>query len=198
MDRYHQVRDILLPILVFFGLVLYRQVTQMRKARHLKEIAPLINGEVSIRPFSSPKIKGTHMGMPFQISFTHPGKGTRGLLEVTFGYPCPFTLEIRPRGLTPRLAELLSRGTFIETGDEQIDETYVIKAGSHPEKAAHYLRNTVNQELIKHAIDLEIAMIRYSEKGITLAKPGSYLEGNLTSDELARYLAFAARLGERF
>lgn len=198
MDLFDRWRDVLLPLLVFGGLLLYRQIVQTRKARRLKDIAPLLNAEAVIRPFSSPKIRGTHMGMPFEIVFVPPGRSAGGMLVLTFSYPCPFSLEVRPRGAAPRLADLLSRGTHIESGNEHFDSQFALKAEKDPEKASHYVMNAHNQELLRKAFEQGIALVRYSERGITLLKPGSYLREDLSGDELADYLTCAARLGERF
>jgi hypothetical protein len=199
MEFFNQWREILLPLLIFLALLIFRHISQMVKARHLKDVAALLNGEVVIRPFSPPKIKGTYMGMQFQIVFTPEGRGSPGMLVVTFEYPCPFAMEIHQKGQMPHLGELLSRGRVVQSGEEDFDEQFLLRVEKDIEKAEHYLNNKSNREMVKEAFKRGYVSVKYSERGITLSKPGRFLQAaGVTSEELSSHLAFAARLGERF
>jgi len=138
------------------------------------------------------------MGMPFQIVFVPEGRASSGMLLVTFEYPCPFAMQVNPVGAMPHIGDLFSRGKTIQIGDEGSDDRFLIRVESEPEKAEHYAMNKANQETLKKAFQQGFVSVRYSAKGITLSRPGRFLQGGVTSEELLNYLAFAARLGERF
>lgn len=198
MESFNQWREFFLPLFVFLVLLVIKQFSQMFKARQLKDIAPLLNGEVVIRPFSPPRIKGMHMGMPFQIIFMPEGRGSSGMVVVTFEYPCPFAMEVRPKGAIPHLGDLLSRGKVVQSGDEAFDAQYMLRVDKDPQKAEHYVMNKANRDMLAQAFQMGFVSVRYSERGITLSRPGKVLRGEgVSSEELSSHLAFAARLGER-
>ena len=189
--------EFLLPIILFGVLFLLRYVSQFVKSRRLKEIAPYINGEAVNWPFSSPRIRGTYMGVPYQMIFVPSGRNSPGRIQIKFSFSFPFGLEIRRPGALQGLEQIFQKGRPIETGDEVFDEAVVAKAGSEREKAEVYLNNPVNRESILRVLNEGFENLRFSEKELILTKQGDFLGGGLTPEGALRDLSLAASLMQR-
>jgi hypothetical protein len=189
--------EFLFPIIIFVGLFLLRYISQFIKAKKLKEIAPYINGVAVIWPFSPPRIRGTYMGIPYEMSFLPAGRNSPGQMQIKLGFSFPFALEVRRQGVMQGLEQLFQRGKPIETGDEAFDEAVVARADREREKAELYLDNPVNRESILEVLQEGFENIRFTEKEMILAKPGDFLKGDLTPELALRDLSLAARLMQR-
>ena len=187
----------LLPLIIFFGLFLMRYVSQFVKARRLKEIAPYLNAEAVIWPFSPPRIRGTYMGIPYQMIFFAPGRNSPGRMQIKLSFSFPFGLEIRGSGAVQGLEQLFQRGMPIETGDEAFDQAVVTRADRERDKAELYLDNPVNRESILEIFKEGFVNVRFTEKELILTRPGDFLGEELTSEDSLRDLALAARLTQR-
>jgi hypothetical protein len=187
----------LLPLIIFVGLFLLRYVSQFVKARRLKEIAPYLNAEAVIWPFSPPRIRGMYMGIPFQIIFFAAGRNSPGRMQIKLSFSFPFVLEIRGPGAVQGLEQLFQRGMPIETGDEAFDQAVVARADGERDKAELYLDNPVNRESILEIFKEGFGNVRFTEKELILTRPGDFLGEELTSENSLRDLALAARLTQR-
>ncbi len=189
--------EFLLPLVVFVGLFLLRYVSQFVKARQLKEIAPYINGEAVVRPFSNPRIRGIYMGTPYQMIFLPAGRNTPGGLQIKLAFSFSFGLEIRRPGPVQGLEQLFQRGGRIETGDEAFDEAVIARAGRDREKAELYLDNPVNREAILEILDEGFEDVRFTDKELILTKRGDFLSGDMNPERALHDLELAARLMQR-
>ena len=189
--------EILLPLIIFLGLFLLRYVSQFVKARRLKEIAPYLNGEAVIWPFSPPRIRGTYMGIPFQIVFMAAGRNSPGRMQIKLSFSFPFGLEVRRHGAIQGLEQLFQRGNPIETGDEAFDEAVVARADRERDKAELYLDNPVNRESILEVLNGGFENVRFTEKELILSRQGDFLGEEFTPEHALRDLALAARLMQR-
>ncbi len=189
--------ELLLPLLIFVGLFLLRYVTQFVKAKRLKEIAPYINGQAVVWPFSSPKIRGTYMGIPYQMVFLPAGRNSPGRMQIKLSFSFPFELEVRRPGAMPGLEQLFQRGKLIETGDEAFDEAVLARADREPDKAELFLDNPVNRESVVEVLDAGFENVRFTEKELVLARQGDFLGDDLTPESALADLALAARLMQR-
>ena len=187
----------LLPLIIFLGLFLLRYVSQFVKARRLKEIAPYLNAEAVIWPFSPPRIRGTYMGIPFQIIFFAAGRNSPGRMQMKLSFSFPFGLEVRGPGAMQGLEQLFQRGKPIETGDEAFDEAVVARADRERDKAELYLDNPVNRESILEILREGFENVRFTDKELILTRQGDFLGEELTSEHTLRDLALAARLMQR-
>jgi len=187
----------LLPLIIFLGLFLLRYVSQFVKARRLKEIAPYLNAEAVIWPFSPPRIRGTYMGVPFQIIFFAAGRNSPGRMQIKLSFSFPFGLEIRGSGAMQGLEQLFQRGRPLETGDEAFDQAVVARAEGERDKAELYLDNPVNRESIREILKEGFGNLRFTDKELILTRPGDFLGEELTSENSLRDLALAARLMQR-
>ena len=189
--------ELLLPLIIFGALFLLRYVSQFLKARSLKEIAPYINGVAVIWPFSPPRIKGTYMGIPYQMIFLAGGRNSPGRMQLKLAFSFPFVLDVRGRGAMQGLEQLFQRGKPIETGEEAFDESVVARADKEREKAELYLDNPVNRESLLEILRAGFENIRFTEKELVLTKQGDFLKGNLTPEHALHDLSLAARLMQR-
>ncbi len=189
--------EFLLPLIVFIGLFVLRYVSQFVKARQLKDIAPYINGEAVVRPFSNPRIRGIYMGTPFQLIFLPTGRNTPGGLQLKLAFAFPFGLEIRRPGVTQGLEQLFQRGGRIETGDDTFDEAVIARAGRDRDKAELYLDNPVNREAILAILDEGFEEVRFTERELLLMKRGDFLSGGMSPERALHDLELAARLMQR-
>ncbi len=186
--------NLLLPLIVFVGIFLFRYLTQFAKARKLKEIAPYLNGEAVIRPFFPPRIRGTYMGMPFELVFLPAGRGTPARLQLRMEFAFPFVMEIRRRGTLQGLEQLFLRGKEIETGDEAFDASLVTRVDKDPDKARVYLDNPANREGILEVFREGFDTIRFTPQQLLLTRQGDFLVTGLSQEQALRDLALGARL----
>ncbi len=189
--------EFLLPLIVFAVLFLLRYVSQFVKAKQLKEIAPYINGEAVVWPFSNPRIRGTYMGTPYQMIFLPAGRNAPGGLQLKLSFLFSFALEIRKATAVQGLEQLFQRGGRIETGDEAFDEAVIARAGRDPEKAELYLDNPVNREAILEILEEGFEDVRFTEKELILTKRGDFLSGDMSPERALHDLDLAARLMQR-
>lgn len=189
--------QILLPLIIFLGLFLLRYVSQFFKAGRLKEIAPYLNGEAVIWPFSPPKIRGTYMGIPFQIIFMAAGRSSPGRMVIKLSFAFPFEMEVRGHGAMQGLEQLFQSGKPIETGDEGFDEAVLVRANRAHDKAELFLDNPVNRESILEVFREGFENIRFTEEELILSRRGDFLGGELTAEHSLRDLALATRLMQR-
>jgi hypothetical protein len=189
--------ELLLPLIIFAGLFLLRYVTQFVKAKRLKEIAPYINGVAVVRPFSSPRIRGTYMGIPYQMIFLPAGRNSPGRMQIKLSFSFPFTLEIRRPGAMQGLEQLFQRGKPVETGDEAFDEAVLARADSERDKAELFLDNPVNRRSIMEVLDAGFENVHFTEKELSLSRQGDFLGEDLTPEQVLGDLALAARLMQR-
>jgi hypothetical protein len=187
----------LLPLIIFLGLFLLRYVSQFVKARRLKEIAPYLNAEAVIRPFSPPRIRGTYMGTAFQIVFFAAGRNTPGRMQIKLSFSFPFGLEVRGPAAMQGLEQLFQRGRPIETGDEAFDEAVVARADVARDKAELYLDNPVNRESILEILKEGFENVRFTDKELILTRQGDFLGEELTPEHALGDLALATRLMQR-
>lgn len=189
--------ELLMPLIIFAGLFLLRYVSQFVKAKRLKEIAPYINGVAVVRPFSAPRIKGTYMGVPYQMIFIPSGRNSPGRMQVKLGFPFAFGLEVRKAGAAQGLEQFFQRGKRVETGDEAFDESVDARTDREREKAGLYLDNPVNREAVVAALGAGFENVRFTEKELILTRQGDFLKGDLTPEQALNDLALAARLMQR-
>ena len=189
--------EFLFPLIIFVGLFLLRYVAQFVKAKKLKEIAPYINGVAVVWPFSPPRIRGTYMGIPYQMIFLAAGRNSPGQMQIKLVFSFPFGLEVRRQGVMQGLEQIFQRGRPIETGDEAFDESIVARADKEREKAELYLDNPVNRQTILEVFEGGFENIRFTEKELTVTKPGDFLKGDLNPELVLRDLSLAARLMQR-
>jgi len=189
--------EFLLPLIIFVGLFLLRYVSQFVKARRLKEIAPYLNAEAVIRPFSPPRIRGTYMGIPFQIIFFAAGRNSPGRMQIKLSFSFPFRLEVRGPGAMQGLEQLFQRGRPIETGDEAFDKAVVARADLERDKAELFLDNPVNREAILEFLKEGFENVRFTDKELILTRLGDFLGGELTQEHALGDLALATRLMQR-
>ncbi len=185
----------LFPLLILLGLYIFRQVRTFAKAKHLKEIAPLINGALVIRPFSAPRIQGNYMGMPYRISFYGAGRATPGRMQIQIDYTGLFTANLTPRAQQKGLEEIFSRGKGLATGDESFDNAVLVRAEREPEKAGLYLDNPINRKGVLTLFESGFVSIRFFEKGVLLTKLGDFLgKGSSGGDRVVGDLELAYKL----
>lgn len=189
--------EFLLPLIIFGGLFLLRYISQFVKAKRLKEIAPYINGVAVIWPFSPPRIKGTYMGVPYQMIFLAGGRNSPGRMQIKLTFSFPFVLDIRARGGMQGLEQLFQRGKPIETGEEAFDESVVARADKEREKAELYLDNPVNRESILGILKEGFENVRFTDKELVLTKQGDFLRGEFTPEQALHDLSLAGRLMQR-
>ncbi len=189
--------ELLMPLIIFAGLFLLRYVSQFVKAKRLKEIAPYINGVAVVWPFSAPRIKGTYMGVPYQMIFIPSGRNSPGRMQIKLGFPFPFGLEVRKAGSAQGLEQFFQRGKRIETGDEAFDESVDARTDREREKAGLYLDNPMNREAVLAALGAGFEDVRFTEKELILTRQGDFLKGDLNPEQALNDLAMAARLMQR-
>jgi len=189
--------EFLFPLIIFVGLFLLRYISQFVKAKKLKEIAPYINGVAVVWPFSPPRIRGTYMGIPYQMIFLPAGRNSPGQMQIKLDFSFPFGLEVRRQGVVQGLEQLFQRGKPMETGDEAFDEAVVARGDREREKAELYLDNPVNRETILEVFQDGFENIRFTEKELILTKPGDFLKGDLNPELALRDLSLASRLMQR-
>ncbi len=189
--------ELLLPLIIFAGLFLLRYASQFVKARRLKEIAPYINGVAVIWPFSPPRIRGTYMGVAYQIIFLPAGRSSPGRLQIKFAFPFSFVLDVRRAGVTQGLEQLFQRGRVVETGDEAFDESVVARADREREKAELYLDNPVNRETILQVLEGGFDNVRFTDRELILTRQGDFLGEGLSQQSVLSDLSLAAGLMQR-
>ena len=189
--------ELLLPLVILAGLFLLRYVSQFVKARRLKEIAPYLNGVAVIWPFSPPRIRGTYMGVTYQMIFLPSGRSSPGRLQIKFEFPFSFALDVRRTGAMQGLEQLFQRGRRIETGDETFDEAVVARADRDREKAELYLDNPVNRQLLLGVLEEGFQEVRFTEKELILTRQGDFLGTGLTRESVLHDLSLAAGLMQR-
>lgn len=189
--------QLILPLLVFAGLFLFRYVTLFARGRGLREIAPHLNAEAVLWPFVPPRIRGNYTGVPFQMVFLPAGRGSTGRMQIRLSFSFPFGMEVRPRGAMQGLELLLVRGRTLETGDEAFDEAVHARADKEKEKAELYLDNPVNRDTLLLVFREGFELVRFTPRELVLTKPGDFLGGNLTPEGALHDLAMAARLMQR-
>jgi hypothetical protein len=189
--------ELLFPLIIFAGLFLLRYISQFVRAKRLKEIAPYLNGVAVIWPFSPPRIKGTYMGIPYQMIFFPAGRNSPGRMEIKLVFPFPFGMEVRKRGGIQGLGQLFQRGKPIETGDDAFDEAVDARADKELEKAELYLDNPVNREAILEVLQHGFENLRFAEDRLSLTKSGDFLKGDLNPEQALQDLSLAARLMQR-
>lgn len=189
--------ELLLPLIIFVALFLLRYVSQFVKAKSLKEVAPFINGVAVIWPFSPPRIKGTYMGIPYQMIFLAGGRSSPGRMQIKLTFPFPFVMDVRGRGAMQGLEQLFQRGKPIETGEEGFDQSVIARADKEREKAELYLDNPVNRESILDILRAGFETVRFTEKELVLTKQGDFLKGDFTPELALHDLSLAARLMQR-
>ncbi|MEW6441557.1 MAG: hypothetical protein AB1640_11545 [bacterium] len=197
-EGYKDWLEILLPLGIFLGLFLFRYAALFFKARQLREVAPLINGEVVLRPFFPPRIRGTYMGVPYQMSFLAESRTAPGRLQVRLDYPCPFDMEVRARGRMQGIADLLAARKGYETGEEEFDSHVLVRIDKGKENAEVFLNNPANREAILAALQDGFTSVRTSSDGITLTRNGNFLTGPFTPDQALHNLSMAGRFTHRF
>jgi len=187
--------ELAFPLLILVGLYLFRQIKTYTTSKHLKEIAPLINGQMVIRPFTAPRIQGNYMGMPYRISFHAASRGTPGRMQIRIDYLGLFAATLTPKGRQPGLEEIFSRGKILDTGEDAFSSAVLVKAEREREKAMLYLDNQLNREGILALFESGFVSIRFFEKGILLIKPGDFLGKDPTvMDRIVGDLDLAYRL----
>jgi hypothetical protein len=189
--------ELLMPLIIFAGLFLLRYVSQFVKAKRLKEIAPYINGEAVVWPFSAPRIKGAYMGVAYQMIFIPSGRNSPGRMQIKLGFPFPFGLEVRKAGAAQGLEQFFQRGKRIETGDEAFDASVDARADREREKAGLYLDNPVNREAVLAVLGGGFEDVRFTEKELVLTRQGDFLKGDLNAEQALNDLALASRLMQR-
>jgi len=187
--------EVLFPLLLFLGIYLFRPIKHYAKAGKLKEIAPFLNGRVITRPFSMPRIEGSYMGIPYRITFSPPGRGSPGKMQIQIEYPGFFGLTLTPRSRSSGLEEIFQKGRLLSTNEEGFNKAVVAKADREREKAMLFLESQSNRAKILNIFQAGFALIRITEKGVTLVRPGDFLTGTpLTPDQAVEDLTLACRL----
>lgn len=195
MKDWREWTELLFPLLIFGAIYLYRHIRQFSKAKRLREVAPYINGDVVLRPFVSPRLKGAYMGLPFQMVFLSASRGSPERMQLKLTFACHFSMEIIPRGRRPGLEELFLKGKAVDTGDEAFDNAVLIKVNKEDKKALLFLDNSVNRQAIMEAFRNGFEVILFSENQLVLDKPGDFLgQDNFTAEEALKDLEIAARL----
>lgn len=189
--------ELLFPLAVFLVLFLARYVTQFFKAGRLREIAPFLNGEVVLRLFSPPRIQGTYMGMPYQLSFVSESRNVPGRLVVKLGFPFPFAMEVQPKGRFQGIARMLRGSASYETGDEDFDTQLSIRLSRARESAAVYLDNPENRRNLLSAFQEGFVSVSFGSSGVILVRQGNFLSTGLAPEQALRDLATAGRLAQR-
>ncbi len=189
--------ELLFPLAVFLVLFLTRYAAQFFKAGRLREIAPFLNGEVVLRPFSPPRIQGTYMGMPYQLSFVSESRNMPGRLVVKLGFPFPFAMEVQPKGKFPGIARLLRGSASHETGDEAFDSQISVRVSRARESAEVYLDNPENRRNLLSAFQDGFVSASFGGSGIVLVRQGNFLSTGLAPEQALRDLATAGRLAQR-
>lgn len=190
--------ELLLPLLIFGGLYLWRNLRQFTQSKRLKEIAPFLNSEVVARPFTAPRLRGSYMGTPFEMRFLPASKSGPGRMQLRLDFGCGFALDMIPRGRTPGLESLFAKGKPLETGDEAFDSAVIARADKERDRAALFLDNPENRAAVTRLFDDGFDSIRFTTEGVTLSKPGEFLEGEgLTSEAALHDLDLSVRLLQR-
>jgi len=188
--------ELLLPLIVFLGLYLFRHVKMYTQSRRLKEIAPLINGELILWPFMAPRIQGNYMGIPYRIAFTAPGRGSPGGMQIRIDCPGLFSATMTPKDRGGKgLEELFGRGKVLDTGEDVFGGAVRVRVEAEREKAMLYLDNQRNRENILALFAAGFGSIRFFERGILLVKPGDFLGRDAAmADQIAGDLGMAYAL----
>jgi len=187
--------ELLFPLLVFLGLYLFRHLKSYGKANQLRQVAPMINGEVKIRPFSAPRIQGSYMGLPYRISFHEGGRGQPGRMLMRIDFPGTFRMTLTPRGKGSAIEELFARGRTIDTAEDSFNQAVLVRVESEKDKALVYLDNPMSRGVILDLLQAGFVSIRFTGKGIQLIKPGEFLEqGGFAAESVASDLDLACRL----
>jgi len=195
LKNWKEWMELLFPLLIFLGLYLFRQMKMYTKSKRLKEIAPLVNGELVVRPFSAPRIQGNYMGIPYRISFYTAGRGTPGRMQIRIEYPGLFSATLTPKGQSKGLEEIFSRGKVLTTGEDAFNDTVLVRGEKEREKVMLYLENQLNRQVILSLFESGFVSIRFSEKGILLIKPGDFLgQEASTADQIVGDLTIAYKL----
>lgn len=190
--------ELLFPLLIFLGLYLYRHIRQFAKGKRLKEVAPFVNGEVVIRPLSSPRIQGNYMGVPFRMSFLPSGRNTPGRMQIHLNFPSGFVLEVIPKGQRSGLEEVFGKGKNITTGEDVFNDAVAARVEKEREKAMLYLDNPFNRTVILDLFKIGFQSVRFSEKGVVLTKQGDFLgTDGITPEQALEYLTLAGKLVQR-
>lgn len=190
--------EVLFPLAVFLVLFLARYVTQFFKAGRLRDLAPFLNGEVVLRPFSPPRIQGTYMGMPYQLSFVSESRNMPGRLVVKLGFPFPFAMEIQPKDRFQGIARILrGSASSYETGDEVFDSLLSVRLSRARESAEVYLDNIENRRNLLNAFQEGFVSASFGSSGILLVRQGNFLATGLAPEQALRDLATAGRLAQR-
>lgn len=189
--------EILFPLAVFLVLFLARYASQFLKAGRLREVAPFLNGEVVLRPFSPPRIQGTYMGMPYQLSFVSESRNMPGRLVVKLGFPFPFSMEVHPKGKLQGIVPLLRGSASHETGEEAFDSQLSVRVSRQKESAEVYLDNPENRKNLLSAFQEGFASVSFGSDGVVLVRPGNFLSAGLSPEQALRDLAAAGRLAQR-
>jgi len=185
----------LFPLLILLGLYIFRQIRTYTRAKHLKEVAPLINGELVIRPFSAPRIQGNYMGMPYRISFYGAGRAAPGRMQIRIDSPGLFSATLTPRAQQKGLEEIFSRGKVVPTGEESFNHAVLVRAEGNADKAMLYLDNPLNRRAILALLESGFVSIRFFEKGVHLTKFGDFLgSGASAADRIVGDLELAYKL----
>ena len=177
--------DFIFPLLIFGGIYLYRHYRQYKKARGLREVAPFINSEVVHRPFTSPRLRGTYMGIPFHMVFLPATRGAPERMQIKLEFACHFGLEVIPRGRGSGLEELFVKAATVATGDDAFDNAVLIRVEKDKDKAMLYLDNPINRQGILSAFNNGFNTVRFSEKNLILNKPGDFLGPDGLTPEMA-------------
>ena len=185
LKNWREWLDFIFPLLIFGGIYLYRHYRQYKKAKGLREVAPFINSEVVHRPFTSPRLKGTYMGIPFQMVFLSATRGAPERMQIKLDFACHFALEIIPKGRGSGLEELFVKVATVATGDDGFDNAVLIRVEKEKEKAMLYLDNPVNRQAVLDVFSSGFNIVRFSEKQLILEKPGDFLGSDGITPEQA-------------
>ena len=148
LKNWKQWVELIFPLLIFVGIYLFRQLRHLTKGKRLKEIAPLLNGKVVIRPFTKPRIEGNFMGLPYKMTFSSAGRGSPGKMKIQIESPGFFRLTLVPKARSTGLEEIFSRGKILSTGEDSFNSLVVARTEKEREKAMLYLDNQVNRGMI--------------------------------------------------
>ena len=199
LEKWKGWAELLFPLLIFAVLYLVRRCRNYRQAQRLREIAPLLNGEAVLRPFSAPAIRGIYMGHSYRMSCFPSARNSPGRLQIFLGFPCGVRFEVVPKEGRPGVEELLFRKKRVAVADDSFNATVVVREEKEWEKASLYLDNPRNRELLVELVDRGFRSIRFESDGVTLIKEGDFLgRDGLGAEKAMEYLTLAGRLLERF
>ena len=190
--------EMLFPLLIFLFLFLYRQFRNFTKAKNLKDIAPFVNGEVVVRPFSAPRIQGNYMGISFRMSFFAESRNSPGRMQIRLDFPYSFAMDVVPKGQKPVLEEIFVKDRSITTGEDSFNDAVSTRVHREREKAMLFLDNSLNRSAILDVFKSGFQSMRFSEKGVVLAKPGDFLgKEGLKPEQALEFLTLAGKLVQR-